>query len=68
YMFEYKTNVTVELFDAKGILVSSQTNNSYVKGSDDSTNFDMSRLSNQMYYVKVTTSRGTMTKKIVSGN
>ena len=66
YMFEYNTSVTIELFDARGILVNKATNSNYVAGSTDKTVFDMSRSSSQMYYVKLTTERGSLTKKILS--
>ncbi len=66
YTFEFNTNVTIELFDTKGLLILSQTNKNYVNGSKDKTTFDLSRTSNQMFYVKLTTSQGTVTKKIVS--
>jgi large repetitive protein len=66
YMFEYNTSVTIELFDARGILVNKATNSNYVAGTTDKTMFDMSRNSSQMYYVKLTTERGSLTKKIVS--
>ena len=65
-MFEYNTSVTIELFDARGILVNKATNSNYVAGTTDKTMFDMSRNSSQMYYVKLTTERGSLTKKIVS--
>ncbi|MBR9914420.1 MAG: T9SS type A sorting domain-containing protein, partial [Algicola sp.] len=66
YSFEFETNVTIELFDTKGLLVLSQTNDRYVAGSKDVATFDLSRSSSQMFYVKLTTSQGTVTKKIVS--
>ncbi len=66
YSFEFDTNVTIELFDTKGLLILSETNDRYVTGSQDKTTFDLSRISNQMFYVKLTTSQGSVTKKIVS--
>uniref|UniRef100_UPI0026129C29 T9SS type A sorting domain-containing protein n=2 Tax=uncultured Psychroserpens sp. TaxID=255436 RepID=UPI0026129C29 len=66
YSFEFDTNVTIELFDTKGLLILSETNDRYVTGSKDKTTFDLSRISNQMFYVKLTTSQGSVTKKIVS--
>ncbi len=67
YMFEYDTDVRIEFYDARGLLVRSATNKNYVKGSDDSTYFDMTRFPSQMYYVKLTTNRGSLTKKIIAG-
>ena len=68
YTFEFDTDVTIEMFDTKGLLIYSQTNRSYSKGSRDVTKFDLSRTANQMFYVKLTTSQGTVTKKIVSSS
>ena len=68
YTFEFETNVTIELFDTKGLLILSETNERYVAGSKDKTTFDLSRISNQMFYVKLTTSQGSVTKKIVSSS
>ena len=68
YTFDFETNVTIELFDTKGLLILSDTNNRYVAGSKGNTRFDLSRTSNQMFYVKLTTSQGSVTKKIVSSS
>ncbi|MFT5628176.1 MAG: hypothetical protein ACI92X_001418, partial [Dokdonia sp.] len=53
-------------FDTKGLQVFSDTNKNYVTGSNGTSTFDLSRYSSQMFYVKLTTSQGTVTKKIVS--
>ncbi|WP_033958789.1 T9SS type A sorting domain-containing protein, partial [Psychroserpens jangbogonensis] len=66
YEFDYRTNVTIEFFDTKGLLVLSETNTRYVSGSKGRTTFDLSRTSSQVFYVKLTTNQGTVTKKIVS--
>ncbi|WP_157717189.1 T9SS type A sorting domain-containing protein [Formosa sp. Hel1_31_208] len=66
YSFEFETNVTIELFDTKGLLVFTETNTRYVTGSKGTSTFDLSRYSNQLFYVKLTTNQGSVTKKIVS--
>ncbi|OIQ28571.1 MAG: hypothetical protein BM564_09250 [Bacteroidetes bacterium MedPE-SWsnd-G2] len=68
YNFDFKTDVTVELFDTKGLLISAQTDKNYIKGSNGIVTFDLSRTANQMFYVQVTTSQGKVTKKIVSNS
>ncbi|MCB0447887.1 MAG: T9SS type A sorting domain-containing protein, partial [Gelidibacter sp.] len=68
YSFEFETNVVIELYDTKGLLILSAENNNYKAGSSDRTKFDLSRTSNQMFYVKLTTSQGSVTKKIVSSS
>nr|WP_321223158.1 T9SS type A sorting domain-containing protein [uncultured Psychroserpens sp.] len=66
YSFEFDTDVTIELFDTKGLQVFSETNKNYVTGSNSKSTFDLTRYSSQMFYVKLTTSQGSVTKKIVS--
>jgi len=66
YSFEFETKVTIELFDTKGLLILTENNNNYVAGSKGRSTFDLSRISNQMFYVKLTTNQGSVTKKIVS--
>jgi hypothetical protein len=66
YSFEFDTNVTIQLFDTKGIQVFSETNKNYVAGSNGKSRFDLSRYSSQMLLVKLTTNHGTVTKKIVA--
>ena len=66
YEFDYRTDVTIEFYDTKGLLVLSETNNRYVAGSTGRTKLDLSRTSSQVFYVKLTTNQGTVTKKIVS--
>ena len=67
-MIEFETDVTIELYDTRGIVILSDTNRSYEKGSKGKTTFDLSRIPNQMFYVKLTTSQGSVTKKIVSSS
>ena len=66
YEFDYRTDVTIEFFDTKGLLILSETNTRYVAGSTGRTKLDLSRTSSQVFYVKLTTNQGSVTKKIVS--
>ncbi|WCO00383.1 T9SS type A sorting domain-containing protein [Psychroserpens ponticola] len=66
YEFDYRTDVTIEFFDTKGLLVLTETNTRYVAGSTGRTKLDLSRTSNQVFYVKLTTNQGSVTKKLVS--
>ncbi|MBV1888011.1 MAG: T9SS type A sorting domain-containing protein, partial [Urechidicola sp.] len=66
YEFDYRTDVTIEFYDTKGLLILSETNSRYVAGSIGRTKLDLSRTSSQVFYVKLTTNQGTVTKKIVS--
>ena len=66
YTFDYRTSVTVELFDTKGLLIRSITDDRYVAGSTGKTKLDLTNTPSQVLYVKLTTSKGSLTKKIVS--
>ena len=66
YEFDYRTDVTIEIFDTKGLLVLTESNTRYVAGSTGRTKLDLSRTSSQVFYVKLTTNQGSVTKKIVS--
>ena len=68
YAFDYETDVKIEVFDIKGALIKSDNNNNYVKGTQDKTRIDLSRAANQLFFVRLTTSNGTVTKKIVSSS
>jgi hypothetical protein len=66
YKFDYDTTVKIETFDIKGTLVRSTEDTQYVKGTVGRTTIDLSKADNHMYFVRLTTSRGTMVKKVVS--
>ncbi|WP_242087499.1 T9SS type A sorting domain-containing protein [Aestuariivivens sediminis] len=66
YKFEYDTDVKIDVYDIKGALIRQAENTSYLKGTYDRTNIDLSGNDDQMYFVRVTTREGTLVKKIVS--
>jgi hypothetical protein len=66
YKFDYDTKVTIDVYDIKGALIRTSVNNNYVKGSVERTTIDLSKADNQMYFVRLTTDKGTEVKKIVS--
>ncbi|MFH4965436.1 T9SS type A sorting domain-containing protein, partial [Gaetbulibacter sp. M235] len=66
YKFDYETYVNIDVYDAKGSLVKQAVNNNYIKGTVDKTTLDLSRTDNQMYFVRLMTSRGMLVKKIIS--
>ena len=68
YNFEFETHVSIDVYDTKGLLVLSETNNNYRAGSDASVRLDLSNGADQLFYVTVTTSQGSVTKKIVSSS
>ena len=68
YNFEFDTDVTIQVFDTKGLLILTETNKNYSKNSRAVSTYDLSKAGDQVFYVMVTTNRGTITKKIVSSN
>jgi len=66
YTFDYDTKVTIQVYDVKGALIKSYVDNNYVKGSVERAILDLSKADDQMYFVRLTTDKGTMVKKIVS--
>ncbi|MFC4721879.1 T9SS type A sorting domain-containing protein, partial [Geojedonia litorea] len=68
YLFEYDTDVKIEVYDVKGALVKHSIDTKYVKGSVGRAKIDLSKQDNQMYFVRLTTSQGTVVKRIVSAS
>ncbi|TVZ59803.1 putative secreted protein (Por secretion system target) [Flavobacteriaceae bacterium MAR_2010_105] len=68
YLFDYDTDVTIEVFDVKGALVKQSIDANYVRGSVGRTTIDLSKQDNQMYFVRLTTNEGTVVKKIISSS
>ncbi|MCR8667725.1 T9SS type A sorting domain-containing protein [Aestuariibaculum sp. M13] len=66
YKFEYDTNVKIDVYDLKGAVVKKAVNNNYRKGTVDNTKLDLSRFDDQMFFVRLTTNKGTLVKKVVS--
>ncbi|MBF6641154.1 T9SS type A sorting domain-containing protein, partial [Flavobacterium sp. J49] len=66
YNFENNSEVVIEVFDVRGVLVQTTTdpNGYYEKEVKIDVNF--SKGSNQVYFIRITTNQGTETKKIVS--
>ena len=68
YNYDFDTSVKVEVFDTKGALVRSMLNTRYVKGTDGITRIDLSNTANQMFYVRLTTNKGSSTKGVNSSS
>ena len=64
YNFEFDTEVTVEVYDTKGLLVLSKKA-AYKAGGDATMPLRING-ADQMYYVKLITNKGTITKKVLA--
>jgi HYR domain len=67
YNFKFDTDVAIEVYDTKGLLVLRKDVKGYRSGSDMTLPLSIIG-SDQLYYVKLITNRGTVIKKIVSSN
>ncbi|MDT8347501.1 MAG: hypothetical protein RQ756_06840, partial [Flavobacteriaceae bacterium] len=66
YNFDFLTNVKLEIFDVRGVLVYSEENNNYRAGTKDGFKVSLPRTGDQLLIVKMTTSKGSVIKKVVS--
>ncbi|WP_223154639.1 T9SS type A sorting domain-containing protein, partial [Aestuariibaculum sediminum] len=66
YRFEYDTQVDFEVFDTKGALIRKAEDNNYIKGSVGTKSIDLSAADSQLFFVRLSTNRGSLVKKIVS--
>ena len=48
------------------MLLRQATDSNYLKGTTGTTQLDLSRTDNQMFFVRLTTSKGSLVKKIIS--
>jgi hypothetical protein len=66
YKFDYTTDVKIEVFNAQGISVLSKTDTNSYLNKEIALDLKFNRGKEQLYLVKVTTNRGSTTKKIMS--
>ncbi|MBT8271113.1 MAG: T9SS type A sorting domain-containing protein [Flavobacteriaceae bacterium] len=66
YAFNYETAVNIEIFDTKGIKLAGIENSNYIQGSTANTKLDLSYVRDQLLFVRLTTAKGQVTKKIIS--
>ncbi|MFV8467387.1 T9SS type A sorting domain-containing protein, partial [Flavobacterium sp. LB1P62] len=66
YKFDYKSDVKIEVFNAQGISVLTKTDTNSYFDKEITLDLKASKRQEQMYVVKVTTNRGSTTKKIMS--
>ncbi|EJL60979.1 T9SS type A sorting domain-containing protein, partial [Flavobacterium sp. CF136] len=66
YNFDYASDVKIELFDLSGTLLSSKTDTNSYLDKEYTFNIDFYIGKFQAYILKVTTSKGSSTKKIIS--
>jgi hypothetical protein len=66
YKFDYVSDAKIEVFNAQGILVFSKTDTNSYLNKEIALDLKLNKGKEQMYVVKVTTNRGSTTKKVIS--
>ncbi|MUP46582.1 T9SS type A sorting domain-containing protein, partial [Gramella sp. BOM4] len=66
YQFDYTSDVTIQIFDLNGRLLSTYTDTAVNSDSVSTFNVDFRTKSNQIYIVRMTTDRAVYTAKIVA--
>ncbi|WP_165930063.1 T9SS type A sorting domain-containing protein [Flavobacterium caseinilyticum] len=66
YNFDYESDVKIEVFNAQGIRVFSKTDTNGYLNKETALDLKMNKGKEQMYVVKITTNRGTTTRKVMS--
>jgi hypothetical protein len=66
YKFDYKSDVKIEVFNAQGMSVLSKTDTNSYLDKEVTLDIKASKRQEQVYLVKVTTNRGSTTKKVMS--
>ena len=66
YKYEYDTDVQVEVYDTKGMLITNETDTTYEKGTIGKTELDLSRVADQTLIIKVISSQEVMSKMVIS--
>ncbi|MFV5693794.1 T9SS type A sorting domain-containing protein, partial [Flavobacterium sp. LT1R49] len=66
YKFDYKSDVKIEVFNAQGISVLTKTDTNSYFDKEITLDLKASKRQEQVYVVKVTTNRGSTTKKVMS--
>jgi hypothetical protein len=66
YNFEKVEEVTIEIFDIRGVLLQTIKDTDSYKEKELKINLDFLRKTNQVYFVRVSSDNGSEVKKIVS--
>ena len=65
YLFDYNTDVVIEIYDGKGMILWENKSRNYSPGTSFKQNIDLSKIDQQILYVRVKTNKEVLVKKIV---
>ena len=66
YKFETSSPVTIDVFDIRGVLLSSQTDTNVFINKELPLKLNFAILQSQVFFIKVTSDKGTVVKKVIS--
>ena len=66
YRFDYETNVDIEVINTQGVKLARLNNENYNQGTVVNTPLSLSSYSDQLLFVRITTSKDQITKKVIS--
>ena len=65
YMFDYDTDISIEIYDVQGSIIKRLKKKDYIKGTSFIETINLSKVDNQMLFVRLTTNQSMSTKKIL---
>jgi hypothetical protein len=66
YKFETSSAVTIDVFDIRGVLLSSQTDTNVYINKELPLKLNFAMLPSQVFLIKVTSDKGSVVKKVIS--
>ncbi|WP_147297729.1 T9SS type A sorting domain-containing protein, partial [Seonamhaeicola aphaedonensis] len=66
YKYEYDTDVQINVYDIKGALIKQTEDTNYAKGTIGTQTINLSEADDQLYFVRLTTSKESAVTKIIS--
>ncbi|WP_299335396.1 T9SS type A sorting domain-containing protein [uncultured Psychroserpens sp.] len=68
YELDFDSDVSIQIMDIRGMVLEDVTIKGYIKNTEGKSQFNLSNIKDQILFVRVTTNRGSVLKKIVSSN
>ncbi|WP_415831450.1 HYR domain-containing protein [Flavobacterium terrigena] len=66
YNFDYKSPVNIQVFDGRGQLILTKTDNDGYKGKEMTVEFPLTYQKGQLFFIRIETNRGHILKKVLS--
>jgi hypothetical protein len=66
YKYDYDTDVKIQVFDTKGLLITNDVDNLYIKGEIGTKILDLSRVSDQALIIRLVTNKEVNSKMVIA--